>query len=481
MRRLVAAALLLWGCGDGAPPPGSPARVQAILEEGLTSPSAEVRAATLNLLGLSGAADRLPAVEAAASDPDALVRLAALGARARLAPAPAADDAARRFAGADRSERRHLLGLAAQLRTGPVAEAIRDAATRDPEPGDRRALARLAAGLEPAAARRLLQPLLAEADTETRLEAARMLFAAGFADALPWLFAELTDVAAERRAAAASLLGEVGERTAVPALLRAAEDPEGIVAAMAAISLCRLGHDPACGRIVKMARSRDASLLRPALAALVALGDGAARAALAEAVTDPDAGVRAAVAQALLTSDDAATRALAEPLLRDAEPGPRAAAATALVRDGHEAARDAIREAFGRGDPFLRRQLVEALAATYRRRPGPGLAEALRAAWDPAVVGEPQAATRSEDVALRALALQALLEAGAPEARRDAAAAALADAVPELRYLAARAITAGDAPDPGAPLDEATTDPVPSVRLAAAAACLRHPRRSPGG
>lgn len=461
----------LCACAPVAPDagPGSGESARSIVLAALAAPDAAARAVVLDAVGLAHRRAFLPAVVAAGTDADPLVRAAALRARLRLDPTGAAADL-RALAADPGNLGRALTVVGDDLPEDLVADVL-DAASRADAPAHRASAVEGAEFVSGDRRRRLLDRALADPDPQVRRVGATVAARLGVVDAGPGLVVALMDGPHEHRLDAARRLGELGEVCALPALLHVAARDEGPLREVATASLCRLGHDASCGALRPAVASREAGVAGPAIEALAALGGAEARGLLAVAVAHPEVEVRLAAAEVLGRTESTAERRVLLPLLADERAEPRALAAAALVDLEPARAFAVVFEAARGSNPGLRARLVEVLERRYRRwsTPASGRALAILAgladeAKDVAVTGA--------DLPVALTALGALLSAGPALDRSLFADAALRHPAPEIRYLAARAVAAGDVEDPGSALDAALGDPVVSVRVAAAVARL---------
>ena len=468
----LAGALLLAACAPVRAPLGSSRAVEAALESATTSPIAADRAVAFDALGAAGLADRLDRIRAGAEDADPLVRAAVLRARMRLEPAAIAPTLRRLASSANADEQRWALAAVDAGVPTELATEIVDAAARSDHAEVRRAALDRIVGLPLAARRRVVALVLDDSDETVRLAGVRASFSTRQADPLPRLLNELMLGPAERRAQAARLLGEVGEVSAIPALFHAAGETGGLVGPSARASLCRLGVATECGRLRAFVVSRNLAEAGPAIAALAAIGDAPAREALAAAVAHPEVEIRREAARVISALNTDGLANLLLPLLDDERAEIRALAAAALIEVEPVRALAAVEGAITGSNPALRDHLASVLVARYDRRASENCATGLRmlARIHRGMEGEPVWASELPTVSA---ALRALLHHGDQETRGLAADAALRHPAPELRFQAAHAVAEGAVDDPGQALVEALEDPVPAVRIVAAAARLR--------
>jgi HEAT repeat protein len=435
----------------------------------LQSTTPAERAVALDAVGVARRARWLPAVVTATTDPDPLVRAAALRARLRLEPGSVTSEL-RALAATPASLGRVLSVLDGRTPSEITAEVI-EAASQSDDPVLRRgALDRLAL-LPTVVQRRVLDRALEDTDVGVRRQASGMAARLGIADATPRLLATLMDGPHERRVEAARRLGAQGDGSAVPALLHVAGRDEGALRDVATAALCALGAIENCASLRTVVASRDVATAGPAIEALVAAGGPEAGPLLAVAVAHPEVEVRLAAAVSVGRIDSPSIRRLLAPLLDDDRSEPRARAAAALCDLEPERADAVVREATRGTHPALRAHLVSALAERHGRMPTPGTGRALTRLAHLADDAH-DAPLSAADLPVAIEALRALLTAGPNIDRSLVADAALRHPAPELRFVAARAVAAGEVEDPGAALDDALSDPVVSVRVVAAVARL---------
>lgn len=472
VRTAVWFAVALGACAAPVPPLGSVRRSEDVLDTALVSPIAAHRAVAIDAIGAAGLTDRLEVARRGATDADPLVKAAALRARLRLEPAAVAESLRTWAAGPDAADQLRALAAAdGECPPALYAEIVESAAKSDHAEVRRAALTHLGP-LDATTRRRVVARALGDQDEAVRVDGIHAAFEHALADPLPRLLDELMMGAAERRAQAARLLGEVGEVSAIPALFHVAAEDSGIVGPTARASLCRLGVDAECARLRASVLSREVAEAGPAISALAAVGGPVAVDALTAAVAHPEPDVRRAVALALSSRFEPALLRLLVPLLDDDRTEPRALAAAALVELEPARALAAVDAAVRGGNPGLRDQLVQVLAERYAARGGVQCAAALSRLAHLSD-GFERLPLWAPELPTVVTALTALLSHGDQQTRGLAADAALRSATPELRFLAAHAVATGQVDDPGQALVEATDDPVPAVRIVAAAARLR--------
>lgn len=435
-------------------------------------PIAAHRAVAIDAIGAAGLTERLEVARQASADADPMVKAASLRARLRLEPAAVAESLRAWATGPEAADQLRALAAAnAECPPALYAELVEAAARSDHAEVRRAALTRLGP-LDAKTRRRVVARALDDQDEGVRVEGIHAAFEHALADPLPRLLDELMMGTAERRAQAARLLGEVGEVSAIPALFHVAAEDAGIVGPTARASLCRLGVEAECLRLRGSVLSREVAEAGPAIDALATVGGPVAFDALTAAVAHPEPDVRRAVALSLSRRFEPALLRLLVPLLDDDRTEPRALAAAALIELEPIRALAAVDSAVRGGNPGLRDQLVQVLAERYALRGGPQCAVALgrlarlEGGFERLPIWAPEIPTV-------VTALDALLSHGDQQTRGLAADAALRSATPELRFLAAHAVATGQVDDPGQALIEATDDPVPAVRIVAAAARLR--------
>lgn len=226
--------------------------------------------------------------------------------------------------------------------------------TREDPPALRRvvlgALREAARNHQDRAARMLAaEALLAEGDPEmaaelnqsTAAEDAPLRAAAGSAEAITALIAQLNDPIGNKRTAMMGLVKSRSRRAVAPiaALL---SDPNPIVRMEAAEALGELGFKEAATNLKPLLTMPGFPVQFAAAAALVKLGDPAGRQWLQQLRSNEAPALRLAAAQATRTDPDGGWLALVRDLAGDPDPDIRRQAATLLAPHDPEAARQTL-------------------------------------------------------------------------------------------------------------------------------------------
>ena len=438
------------------------------MREALASPDAAARAAAVDAVGRLRATQFDDALTRLESDADPRVQAALDATRLRRLDARTPALVAQLVEGLRGRE----AGLLAWLPVVPddaSRAALLDAAlsARDPQT---RVAALVGADLAASTTQRALSTRgLKDDHPVVRAAAARVAWTNDLGVERARTLQALLEGSADRKAEAAAQLADHGDTWTVPALYAAAADPDGVVADVARAALCRLGAPGACAQLEAVFGLRDAARVGPAAIALVRSTDPVATPLVQSVLSHPEAEVRVLAACALAEAPPSSHDVLALRHLQDADPRARACAAVAALGVAETEALAIVRAAARGSNPSLRAALVQALQARHKSSADAASALGLRV-----LAGlEDDAGGALEDVEAAVSALNALL-ASREVALRDAAAArALESAAPELRLLAALAISEGHAADPGSALTRVMNDPFVVVRVAAASARLR--------
>ncbi len=461
-------------CEDNTLEKGSKGHAAAVLATGLSATAGGQRAAALDAVGLAQLEAFAPFIEGALKDEDARVRLAAHGAKIRLAAADSTAPLSSALGSGQVTVERALHFAAPQYPQSLIDVAVRSAS----ESSDAAVRAK-AVSASPLASddigERILKQALKDPDERVRDLAASLAGASGQNVASPQLIEKLLRAAPEARAVAARQLGERQDFTAVPALLHVAANPDGVLRPVALAATCRLGYAAGCEAAAEAFATREITVIAPTIDALSSVGGPRALSQLRPLAHHPEAAARDHLARTLSGTPHRDWAELLTPLLDDPAERTRAFAAVALVDHLPERALPIIEAVAASAHLDLRREVAAVLGRHYvelgRERTAPALR--LLAHLDGA--GR-EAPLDDGELSVVFTVLELLLTSGDDRVRRQAANDALTHLHHELRWAAARLVASGRCPDPGPALTGALDDDVPIVRFAAAAARLRPPR-----